>query len=136
MILRTPQRPKKRFLLFLFLSILATIIFFIVQNKRINLNLDFSFLTQRGIVNPLLPPTDEEKLRELLEKSGFQVKEIGMTNNFLEATVSGNLEILFQKEKDYFSQVASLQFVLNRSKIEGKIPKRIDLRYNKPVLIY
>ncbi|HUV46764.1 MAG TPA: FtsQ-type POTRA domain-containing protein [Candidatus Bathyarchaeia archaeon] len=39
-------------------------------------------------------------------------------------------------KKEITSQVDSLQFVLRQSKIEGKLPKKIDLRFSKPVAIY
>lgn len=38
--------------------------------------------------------------------------------------------------KDYSEQLDSLQLILSRSKIEGKLPKKIDLRFGKPVVIY
>lgn len=38
--------------------------------------------------------------------------------------------------KNYSEQLDSLQLILSRSKIEGKLPKKIDLRFEKPVVVY
>jgi len=42
----------------------------------------------------------------------------------------------FSAKKSTSSQVDSLQFILKQSKIEGKLPAYIDLRFDKPVLKY
>ena len=42
--------------------------------------------------------------------------------------------ILFNGEKDVNIQLDSLQLILSRAKIEGKTIKKIDLRFDKPVI--
>jgi len=42
--------------------------------------------------------------------------------------------ILFNSEKDMENQLDSLQLILSRAKIEGKTIKKIDLRFDKPVI--
>ena len=39
-------------------------------------------------------------------------------------------------KKEIYSQVDSLQFILRQSKIEGELPRFIDLRFDKPVVKY
>jgi len=45
-------------------------------------------------------------------------------------------EVVFSLKKEIQVQVDSLQFILSRSKIEGKGIKKIDLRFDKPVVSY
>lgn len=45
-------------------------------------------------------------------------------------------ELIFGLQKSLKSQVASLQLILSRSKIEGKLIKSLDLRFDKPVAIF
>jgi cell division septal protein FtsQ len=45
-------------------------------------------------------------------------------------------EALFSLKKEIQVQVDSLQFILSRSKIEGRKIKKIDLRFDKPVVNY
>ena len=42
--------------------------------------------------------------------------------------------VFFSFDKSVSSQVDSLQFVLKQSKIEGKLPKQINLNYDNPYL--
>lgn len=44
-------------------------------------------------------------------------------------------EAIFSQEKDFFKQAVSLQLILQSSKINKKLTK-IDLRFDKPVVIY
>ena len=126
------NQPKERKLIIPIILILFLLgVFGASQLKRVNF-----FLEKEKIVSPVSPPTEEEKLEETLLMSGFKTWSIKSLDESFEATLSGNLFVLFSKEKEYASQVASLQFILSRSKIEGKIPQKIDLRFDKPVLTY
>lgn len=126
------NQPKKRKLIIPIILILFLLgVFGASQLKRLNF-----FLKKEKIVSPVSPPTEEEKLEETLLMSGFKIWSIKSLDESFEATLSGNLLVLFSKEKEYSNQVASLQFILSRSKIEGKIPQKIDLRFDKPVLTY
>lgn len=46
------------------------------------------------------------------------------------------LEVIFSNKKDQITQLDSLQLIFARAKIEGKKMAKIDLRFNKPVVIY
>jgi hypothetical protein len=97
---------------------------------------DFYLLEREKIFIPVLPPTEEERLKELLSSSGLELRSIESSGDYFKVNVSGNLLILFSKKREYLDQIASLQFILNRSKIEGRIPKKIDLRFTNPILTY
>lgn len=43
-------------------------------------------------------------------------------------------EVLLSKDKNVHEQVVSLQVILQRLTIEGKAIKRLDLRFDKPVI--
>lgn len=43
-------------------------------------------------------------------------------------------EIIFSNKKDINSQLASLQFILARLTMEGKLYNKLDLRFDKPVI--
>lgn len=45
-------------------------------------------------------------------------------------------QALFSLEKEIGSQVGSLQLILSRAKIEGKLPRLVDLRFDKPVISF
>jgi len=70
------------------------------------------------------------KLR-LLEPKISRVINLGEIDIWLE---NGTLT-LFNGEKEAQVQLDSLQFISSRSKIEGKQIKKIDLRFDKPVIV-
>jgi|SRR6185369_1725973 len=45
-----------------------------------------------------------------------------------------NSQIILSSEKDINSQISSLQFILSRLTMEGKLFTQLDLRFDKPVV--
>lgn len=45
-------------------------------------------------------------------------------------------EVIFSSKKDIQSQIASLQLITKRLTIEGKRFKRLDFRYDKPLIAF
>jgi len=72
----------------------------------------------------------QSQLRLLEPKSARVVSE-----RTIEAWFKGDLQVSFSTQKEAKEQLDSLQFILERTKIEGEKPKRIDLRFDKPVIV-
>lgn len=53
-----------------------------------------------------------------------------------EIWVEDDIQARFSLEKDSKPQLDSLQLILTRAKIRGELPSRIDLRFDKPVIVY
>lgn len=53
----------------------------------------------------------------------------------VEVTFKEGFTAVFSSHRDLVFQLDSLQFILNRTKIEGKLPERVDLRFDKPVIV-
>lgn len=51
-------------------------------------------------------------------------------------TLTSKEEILLTSESDLSAQVASLQVILTRLTMESKRFRRLDLRFDKPVIMY
>jgi len=131
------QKKHKKLTHFLPLVVLIFLgIFFVFFLKNNNFNITAPFFEGQKMVRPLSSPSEEERLGSLLQTAGFEVYSVNPLGNSIEVSMAGNLNVIFSKEKDYTGQIASLQFILERSKIEGKIPSKIDLRFSKPVLTY
>lgn len=88
------------------------------------------------MVIPVVTLSDQDRFKMLLGEKGIVVSGLDWGERQITATVSGNLIVLFLNNDKLVSQVTSLQFILSRSKIEGKSPRRVDLRFDKPVLTY
>lgn len=71
----------------------------------------------------------ESKLR-LLEPKSAQI----ISKRAIELILKNNLKVLFSSEKELREQLDSLQFIFERSKIEGGKLRQVDLRFDKPVV--
>lgn len=45
-------------------------------------------------------------------------------------------EVIIDHKKDVFDQISSLQLILSQLKIEGKAFKRLDFRYQNPIISF
>ena len=72
------------------------------------------------------------KILRQLKSFGIDNKEISLINNLF--IVSSIPKIVFRLDQDVDLQIASLQLILQRAKIDSKELEFIDLRFDKPVL--
>ncbi len=87
------------------------------------------------ITTPLPEKSWRDSLEEKLKEKGLAVESMEFRHSELVASVSGTTAI-FNLKGEINEQILSLQLILSRTKIEGKVPKLIDLRFNKPVISY
>lgn len=66
----------------------------------------------------------------------FGTKEAVFENGVLSTKLENDILVIFPFDKDPQVLVGALQLIVTRSRIDGKLPKVIDLRYIKPVLTY
>jgi len=63
--------------------------------------------------------------------------EVARINEFnIEFRLKDKVKVIFSIFESAESQINPLQFILNRAKIEGRKIRQIDLRFDKPVVIY
>jgi len=55
-------------------------------------------------------------------------------NQGIEVLLKNKVQVFFTGQKEIGLQLDSLQLIFNRAKIEGKEIKKIDLRFDKPVI--
>ncbi len=70
-----------------------------------------------------------------LAKAGLTVNEARISPE-RDLLVYSNMKIVLNLDDDLSSKLASLQLILNQAKIESKVIKNIDLRFDKPVISY
>jgi len=131
-----PKKPKKKLILPVFLIFFLGAVFFAGWFKKTDINFDFNFFQNKGMVNPLPLPSQKEELYSLLKSYDLVPEKLDFREKEAEASFSGSLTAKFSLEKELSSQVVSLHFILSRTKIEGKIPKLVDLRFEKPLVSY
>jgi hypothetical protein len=97
-------------------------------------------LTAPGLVLPSAQSDATRLLAQLviaLEEHYVSFEELAWLNpNLIVIKTIPYSYALIDPAASLDSQVASLQYILSNSKIEERLPKKIDLRFAKPVLIY
>lgn len=59
-----------------------------------------------------------------------------LSGSELTAHLSSESVIIVDTHQSFSNWGTSLQLILNRSKINGKMPRKIDLRFNNPIITY
>lgn len=77
------------------------------------------------------------QVKELAKQKNIQVANIEKTSDFsYKMILITGEEIYISSQKPFVSQISSLQLVLSRLTIEGKRIATLDLRFEKPVVVF
>ena len=61
---------------------------------------------------------------------------IKITGRDVSLILSSNMEVLLTANGSLDREISALQLITTQAKIEGKIPRLVDLRYSKPLVTY
>jgi len=117
----------------------------LMENKGLLLDQEAVVIKEVDI-NPGLPEIETEKFNQEEVKRALEVivlvSQYSLTFERIKVENQKGL-VLFLSETEVFlpteelpSKIASLQMILSRAKIEGKMPIKIDLRFKKPVITF
>ena len=115
-------------------AICIFLIFILIQN-----------LNNKNIISPIsisfFNNSDEEnytsKLEKILQEKKItyaSVSKLQDTNYTIK--LADTSEVIISSQKDINKEMSSLQFILSRLTMEGKEFSRLDLRFDKPVIIF
>lgn len=94
------------------------------------------FFPEGRLILPYSSVSPARQLTDILGTGDINpTGQIIIKGSTMEASVSGVL-VLFSSDKDLGLQVRTLQLILPRLKMEDKVAKEIDLRFNKVVIRY
>lgn len=104
-------------------------------------------LQRSGIISPLpsalgerlkinASEKDETELKRLLGKHNIVYTSVASTQDDFVITMNAKQQVLVTKKKDIDSQISSLQVILPRLTMEGRAFRRLDMRFEKPVVVY
>lgn len=84
--------------------------------------------------------TDEKfkKAAEILYQNlrSFGAKQAELQGNLLKITLPEEIVVSYPLDRDTLELSGALQLILTRSRIDGKLPRAVDLRFKNPVLTY
>lgn len=120
----------------LFISAICLAVIFLLSGKT----------TNQAIISPLAISRDrnaslinsgENNLRSFLEKENISFKSLEtLENSYYKIILTDDREILISAGKDLARELSSLQYILSRLTMEGREFVRLDLRYEKPIIVF
>lgn len=119
------------------LIVIITIVLGVVEIWRFwpQIRFKYGYLFSRSLIKPIANDDNVTKLTTILSQVNLPIVTLEEVNNTsLVASLSGEVKVKFSLEKDLSSQVATLQVILGRFRIEGRKVHRIDLRFNNAVV--
>ena len=129
---KSAKRVKAAIVFLLMLFIISASGFLI----RVYRQSDFTIFGDQKILRPILGDSAELELAKEFKRADIRVVSLSIIGRKeIEASISGGTKVFLRTEK-IAQQVSSLQAILTRFKIEGRIPKKIDLRFEKPTVVF
>ena len=94
-------------------------------------------LTKKGDVFPQEEVKDSLKLLLELKLAGMKVSQAVLSEDDLVVYLTRTpAKVFLSLETDPKDQVSSLQLILDRAKMESKVFKKIDLRFENPIVTF
>ncbi len=108
----------------------------------------FQLLSPQMLLNPI--PNIRSVLGKKIDQDTLQtevanaLREKNISFNTVEkvddssvkVTLDGKEEVFFTTNKDISSQITSLQVIITRTTMEGRHFTKLDLRFDKPVIVF
>ncbi len=110
------------------LSLIAILLFYVVFLEKEPLYVSPLSKNQTSLNSQI-----EEKLKE--KRVSYKSLETTKDLNF-KVILSEGGEVIIDRDKDIASQLSSLQLIIAQLKIEGKALKRLDFRFEKPIIVF
>lgn len=131
------QYTKKQILFFSLLSGVLGVV--LILAGMIVLSKEPIFTSPLPLLRPFGGSSEKDESKQQIEKfvkeEQLSVKEIQQVSKTVyKLKLEENGEVLLTSERDISEQLASLQRIVSRLTMEGKKFKRLDLRYDKPVI--
>jgi len=127
---KTNRKQKKFFQKIKILSLLFSLLILLGI-------LDLVYISLKKQKSPYINPLQTvggSELAQDLEKRGVEFEDIEEGSNFYVLKLNSGETVILSKNKDVLEQLSSLQLILSRFKIEGKVIKNLDFRFSQPVV--
>lgn len=120
----------------LIISAVCLVVIFFLIGKNTNPGI-ISPLALSGNQNASFLNSGENKLRDFLEREKITFKDFAyIDNTHYKIILDDNKEILISAGGDMREELSSLQYILSRLTMEGREFARLDLRYEKPIIVF
>jgi|GEM_PF-2431214 hypothetical protein len=89
--------------------------------------------------NQLISPQEETivaTISRIAPEHSLSVTKIEEKPDMIILLLEGSVEVFLDKKKAIAAQLTALQLIVNQDKINGRKAKKIDLRFNNPIVVY
>lgn len=77
------------------------------------------------------------RIEKILKEKKIHYESLSTSSDLTyKVKLDGKSEVIIDPKKDAYEQLSSLQLILSQLKIEGKMFKRLDFRYQKPIISF
>ena len=122
------QNRRKRILVFIFflgyISLFLLLTGFVWVEK---------LFPKASLISPVSTQS-QKSLGAILDKKNISYESVEKLDGYYLVKIRDGGEVLISDKKDLTEQVSSLQLIVSRLKIEGKKFKRLDFRFDRPVI--
>lgn len=78
-----------------------------------------------------------QQVEQTLNRNSISYSDAKMIDqNTCQITIDNNQTVLFATDRQLAEQIASLQLIVSHLTMEGKRFSRLDLRYDKPIIVF
>ncbi|MGI6278705.1 MAG: hypothetical protein ACOYJ8_02800 [Patescibacteria group bacterium] len=98
-----------------------------------------AFFLFKDKTNQAATPITENPLKtitRIAQESSLPIKKIEEKPDMIILLLEPDLEVSLDKKKPISNQLSALQLIINQDKINGRKAKKIDLRFNNPIVVY
>lgn len=134
---KTKKIQKKRLLILLTVGLFFAVFIFMVTAYYIYNStkpLYISPLPSKGTLNDSPDGKLINSIKSGLKKQNIEYEEIENTDGKFVVKLKNKSQIIFSDKKDIKTQLSSLQLILARLTMEGKLFSQLDMRFDKPVV--
>ena len=97
------------------------------------------FLRIKSNQKQIIAPKEEnlfETISQLAQKNSLAIGNIEEKPDMIRLLLEDGVEVALDKKKPIESQMDALQLIINQDKINGRKAKKIDFRFNNPIVTY
>ncbi|MDD3679419.1 MAG: hypothetical protein PHX72_00975 [Candidatus Shapirobacteria bacterium] len=98
-----------------------------------------AFLKIKNQSNQTINPQSEnskEIITQIAKEKRLSIEIIEEKPDMIRLLLETGVEVFLDKKKALDAQLNALQLIINQDKINGRKPKKIDLRFNNPIVTY
>lgn len=90
----------------------------------------------KALANGLHEDEHVREIKSLLKEKSISYSTVENTDSLYIIELENGSEVTLSAKKDIIMQISSLQFILARLTMEGRQFRKLDLQFDKPIIVF